>query len=200
LLFKPGSQARYSNAALFVLGRIIEVASGKPYAQLARERILDPLGMEDTWYAPPASEAGRVAAICAERQGQRSAIFRFNPDLEISNTAPDGGLFSYPAEIYRFLQMFLDNDGKVLSQKAVREMLKEQSPGWGLGWALEDGCFSHAGSSGTSAFADPKSGVIGILFFQFRDQKDRVSALSADFRRQVRAAFAADTTRDAKEP
>jgi len=189
LLFPPGSQVKYSSAAMFVLGRIMEVVSGRPYAQLVRQRILDPLGMKESCYAPPASQAGRVSAIFAEMQDRRQAIFRFNPELNISNAGPDGGLFSYPAELARFLQMFLDNDGKVLSRSAVREMLKEQSLGWGLGWALEDGCFVHGGSSGTMAFADPETGAIGILFFQFRDRKGRTGQLAREFRRQVRAAF-----------
>jgi len=189
LLFKPGSQVKYSSAAMFVLGRLIEVISGKPYAQFVKERILDPLGMKDSYYAPPATEAGRVSAIFAEVQGKREAIFRFNPELKITNAGPDGGLFSYPAELVKFLQMFLDNDGKVLSQAAVRAMLEEQAPGRGLGWALDDGCFHHGGSSGTEAFADLKTGTIGILFFQFRDRKGRTLQLASDFRRQVRAAF-----------
>src|SRR5205807_1801829 len=183
----------YSNSALFVLGRVIEVVSGKPYAAYVKETILQPLGMSDTYYAPPASEAKRVALIYARRDGKRETIFRFNPAVKIVNTAPDGGLFSYPAQLVPFLQMFLDNDGpspaeavdgapsarasaresvRVLSRSAVAAMLTPQPHGWGLGWSLQDGLFLHEGSSGTLAWADPKSGVIGILFLQYRDQKE----------------------------
>jgi hypothetical protein len=59
--------------------------------------------------------------------------------------------FNYPAQHVPFLQMFLRNDGSVLSQSAVTEMLKEQPQGWGLGWSLQDGLFLHEGSSGTSS-------------------------------------------------
>jgi len=111
LRFKPGSKFEYSNSALFVLGRVIEVVSGKPYAAYVREKILDPLGMTDTYYAPPITEAKRVATIYARRDGKRETIFRFNPAVKIVNAAPDGGLFSYPAQLVPFLQMFLDNDG-----------------------------------------------------------------------------------------
>jgi hypothetical protein len=163
---------------------------------LVRERVLEPLGMQDSCYAPSASEAARVSALFAEMQGRPEAIFRFNPALTISNAGPDGGLFSYPAEYARFVQMFLDNDGKVLSRSAVGEMLREQAPGWGLGWALEEGCFRHGGSSGTEAFADPRSGVVGILFFQFRDRQGRTLQLANEFRRQVRRAFDPTTAGD----
>ena len=156
LRFKPGSKFEYSNSAFFVLGRVIEVISGKAYAAYVKEKILQPLGMNDTFYAPPATEAERIAKIYALRDGKRETIFQFNSKLTISNTAPDGGLFSYPAQFVPFLETFLKNDGRILSRSAVSEMLKEQAPKWGLGWALEDGMFFHEGSSGTVAWADPK--------------------------------------------
>jgi len=189
LRFKPGSKFEYSNSALFVLGRVIEIVSGTPYAAYVQEKILAPLGMTDTYYAPPPVEANRIATIYARRDGKRETIFRFNPAVTIVNTAPDGGLFSYPAQLVPFLQMFLDNDGRVLSRWAVSEMLKEQAPGWGLGWSLPDGLFLHEGSSGTLAWADPKTRVIGILFLQYRDQKETDVRLRSKFRQAVRDAL-----------
>jgi CubicO group peptidase (beta-lactamase class C family) len=190
LRFKPGSKFEYSNSALFVLGRVIEVVAGKPYAAYVKEKILEPLGMTDTHYAPPAGEAKRIAVIYAQRNGKRETIFRFNPAVKISNTAPDGGLFSYPAQLVPFLQMFLSNDGRVLSPSAVAEMLREQPQGWGLGWSLPDRLFLHEGSSGTLAWGDPRKGVIGILFLQFRDQKDSDARLRKRFLEAIQKASA----------
>lgn len=190
LRFRPGSKFEYSNSAFFVLGRVIEVVSGKPYAVYVKEKILVPLGMSDTHYAPPVAEAKRVAVIYARRDGKRETIFRFNPAVKIVNAAPDGGLFSYPAQFVPFLQMFLDNDGRVLSRPAVAEMLKEQPQGWGLGWSLPEGLFLHEGSSGTVAWADPKTRVIGVLFLQYRDQNKSDERLRKAFREAVRDAFA----------
>jgi CubicO group peptidase (beta-lactamase class C family) len=189
LRFQPGAKFEYSNSALFVLGRVIEVVSDKPYATYVKERILEPLGMTDTHYAPPTSEAKRVAVIYAQRDGKRETIFRFNPAVKIVNSAPDGGLFSYPAQFVPFLQMFLDNKGRVLSQSSVAEMLKEQPHGWGLGWSLPDGLFLHEGSSGTVAWGDPKTGVIGILFLQYRDQNKFDERLRKEFREAVQKAL-----------
>jgi CubicO group peptidase (beta-lactamase class C family) len=140
LRFKPGSKFEYSNSALFVLGRIIEVVSGKPYAAYVKEKIFDPLGVADTHYAPPSDQGMRVAKIYAQRDGQRETIFHFKPALKISNTAPDGGLFSYPAQLVPFLQLFLDNDGRVLSRSAVAEMLTPQPHGWGLAGRCKTAC------------------------------------------------------------
>jgi CubicO group peptidase (beta-lactamase class C family) len=190
LQFKPGSKFEYSNSALFVLGRIIEVLSAKPYAVYVKERILSPLGMTDTVYAPPVTEAKRVAVIYAKRGGRRETVFRFNPAVKITNTAPDGGLFSYPAQFVPFLQMFLINDKPVLSQSAMTAMLTAQPHGWGLGWSLQEGLFLHEGSSGTVAWGDPKTGVIGILFLQYRDQNKFDERLRKEFRQAVQNAFA----------
>jgi CubicO group peptidase (beta-lactamase class C family) len=192
LRFAPGSKEEYSNGAFFVLGRIIEKVSGRPFATHVKETILDPLGMTETYFAPPKSVAPRVSPLYAESEGQRKAIFRFNPGLKIVNTAPDGGLFSYPAQIAKFVQTFLNKDGRVLSKAAVTQMLNEQKPRRGLGWALEDGLFLHEGSSGTLVWGDPKTGVVGALFLQFRDQKDASSRLRKQFREAVQKAFTSD--------
>jgi CubicO group peptidase (beta-lactamase class C family) len=192
LRFVPGSKVEYSNGAFFVLGRVVERVSGRPFAAHVKQAILDPLGMYDTYFAPPRTTSQRVSPVYAETEGKRSMIFRFNPKLKIVNTAPDGGLFSHPEQIAKFAQMFLDNDGRVLSKDTVKEMLREQRPGRGLGWALEDGAFMHEGSSGTLVWGDPKTGVVGALFLQFRDQKDASTRVRKEFRAAVQKAFAAD--------
>lgn len=190
LRFAPGSRVEYSNGAFFVLGRVIEKAGERSFAAHVQQTILDPLGMSDTYFAPP--KTAKVSTIYADREGQRTAIFLFNPQLKIMNTAPDGGLFSYPAQIAKFVQMFLDNDGRVLSKNGVTQMLKEQRPGRGLGWALEDGVFMHEGSSGTVAWGDPTTGVVGVLFLQFRDQKDASTRVRKEFRDAVQKVFKAE--------
>lgn len=181
--FKPGERVMYSNAAFFALGRMIEVVSGKSYAAYVREKILDPLGMTDSTFVPV--EPARVSAIYREVQGRRALEWRFNPDLRIVNTAPDGGLFSNPGELARFVQLFLDDDGRFLSRAAVAEMLREQAPGRGLGWALlKDGSFGHGGSSGTYAWGEPKRRVVGILFLQYWGS-EKAGKLREDFVRAV---------------
>lgn len=50
LQFPPGTKIRYSNAGYNLLGRVVEIASGKTFADYLRGEILDPLGMKDTGY------------------------------------------------------------------------------------------------------------------------------------------------------
>jgi CubicO group peptidase (beta-lactamase class C family) len=181
--FKPGERVMYSNSGYFVLGRMIEVLAGEPYADVVRRKLLDPLGMKDSTFVP--TDPARVSSIYRELQGRRAPDFRFDPGVKIVNTAPDGGLFTNPGELVRFVQLFLDDDGKVLSRASVAEMLKEQAPGRGLGWALsKDGTFSHGGSSGTYAWGDPRQRVVGILFLQYWGS-DKVGKVREGFVRGV---------------
>jgi CubicO group peptidase (beta-lactamase class C family) len=184
--FRPGSRVQYSNAAPYVLGRIIELRAGKPFHEHVHQTILEPLGMRDTYFIIPPSEAERVAVVYRDAKGERVPFFRFDPEWKVTMTLPDGGLFSSPREIAKFLQMFLDDSGQVLSHESVKAMRMPQSTGWGLGWELEDdGLFLHSGSSGTCAWADPKTGVIGILFCQLQNTA-KVNPLQARFREAVR--------------
>jgi serine-type D-Ala-D-Ala carboxypeptidase/endopeptidase len=59
-LFPPGTSALYSNFGYDLLGVALTNASGKPYAELLKERLLDPLGMEDTTSNPPAGAKDRL--------------------------------------------------------------------------------------------------------------------------------------------
>src|ERR1044071_80579 len=50
LEFEPGSKYSYNNSGYFLLGAIIEHVTGKPYEQVLKENIFDPLGMKNTGY------------------------------------------------------------------------------------------------------------------------------------------------------
>jgi hypothetical protein len=51
--------------------------------------------------------------------------------------------------------------------------------------------FLHEGSSGTLAWGDPKTGVIGLLFLQYRDKNDSDARLRKQFREAVEAVQSA---------
>jgi CubicO group peptidase (beta-lactamase class C family) len=190
LEFEPGGKVLYSNAAPYVLARIVELQSGQPFGDFLKQKILEPAGMHDTYFAVPATEAQRAANVCRDNRGERVVFCRVDPAWIVSMTMPDGGLFSSPRDIMKFLLLFLAEDSRVLAPESVRAMRTMQTPGWGLGWGLEeDGLFFHNGSSGTSAWADPRTGVIGILFFQVQNPQ-KTDPLQARFRQAVRTALA----------
>ena len=59
LLFPPGTAALYSNYGFDLLGYALVDITGKPYADVLKERVLDPLGMKDTSFNPPAEAKPR---------------------------------------------------------------------------------------------------------------------------------------------
>jgi len=167
----------------------VEQRGGKPFHEFVQQTIFDPAGMKDTYFIVPPAEAARVAVVYRDNRDERVTFCRFDPSWKVTMTMPDGGLFSYPREIAKFLQIFLDDDGRVLAHETVRAMRTQQAPAWGLGWALEeDGLFHHSGSSGTSAWADPQTGVVGVLFFQLQNQS-KIDPIQARFRAAVRSVL-----------
>jgi CubicO group peptidase (beta-lactamase class C family) len=62
LAFHPGTRWRYS-VGIDVVGRVIEVISGRPLGAFLRERLFEPLGMVDTGFEVPADKRGRLAAM-----------------------------------------------------------------------------------------------------------------------------------------
>ncbi|MGA2202178.1 MAG: serine hydrolase domain-containing protein [Terriglobales bacterium] len=159
LLFNPGEKFEYS-LGVDVLGRLVEVLSGKPLDEFFRTRIFEPLGMKDTYFYPPDGKLERLAT--AYTYYDEKGLNRF-PDTPITEGAftysadypargpkklfsGGAGLVSTATDYARFCQMMLDG-GKVgstrlLSRKSVELMTQDQlgkiSPdqGFGLGFGV----------------------------------------------------------------
>lgn len=129
LLSQPGEEWNYS-VATDILGALVEVISGVPFARFVRERILGPLGMHDTdFYVKPANHARLAANYTRARNGGLHLIddpttsrFLESPVL----TSGGGGLVSTIADYYRFTS-FLRNRGeldgvRLLGRKTVEFM------------------------------------------------------------------------------
>jgi D-alanyl-D-alanine carboxypeptidase len=61
LLYEPGTQSHYSNIGYDLLGLVASRAGGKPFAQLYRERIFEPLDLRATSYDPQGPIHGQHA-------------------------------------------------------------------------------------------------------------------------------------------
>ncbi|MCE2449036.1 MAG: beta-lactamase family protein [Candidatus Latescibacteria bacterium] len=83
LLFHPGTQWYYSIAA-DIVGRLVEVASGRLFDEFLAERIFQPLGMEDTGFHVPADKLHRFAAMYGPHP---SPTGRHRNQVELSGAA-----------------------------------------------------------------------------------------------------------------
>ena len=160
LLFNPGERFEYG-LSVDVLGRLVEVLSGKPLDEFFRTRIFEPLGMKDTYFYPPDNKIARLATAYTYYPDKglnrfpdtpiREGSFVYSADYPTRGPkklfSGGAGLVSSAMDYARFCQMMLD-EGKagstrVLSRKTVELMTHDQlgkiSPemGVGLGFGIE---------------------------------------------------------------
>lgn len=135
LLYQPGTSWRYSVAA-DVLGYLVQVISGKPFADFLEERIFKPLGMVDTSFNVPQSKLNRFSAVYEANVG--GGIKVLDAPATSEYLKPDrfpsggGGLVSTAPDYLRFTQMLLNRgelDGtRLISPKTVELMTMNHIP------------------------------------------------------------------------
>ena len=194
LLAEPGKKYMYSNMGIATLGRIIEVVSGQEYSSFVQSRIMEPLGMQDSFFYPPESKKARIAMIYQHEDGKlvlsRGRAQAGDPAAYRAGAkypGPELGLYSTAADLFRFYQM-LANDGvlegrRYLSAQAVDAMKQDRTPdhsGYGLTLAVMNdpaklfdlvspGTFGHGGAFGTGGWIDPKDELIIVFLPQMND-------------------------------
>lgn len=171
LLFDPGTAWAYGlNTDL--LGYLIEVVSGKPLDRFFAEEIFSPLGMHDTWFYIPDSDAARLVTLYADVGGLRvsagdeSTIYLDNPRYPVEGArayfSGGAGLSSTARDYARLIEMLL-NDGelngkRILSRKSVElmrtpriDMDNDGHAEFGLGFEVVDnlGAAGELGSMGS---------------------------------------------------
>ncbi len=126
LAHQPGEVWEYS-VSTDVLGRIVEVASGKEFDAFVAERITRPLKMPDTGFYLTAAQAARLAKADAAM-----ALFPGDPTVKPAAPSGGGGVFSTAGDYARFCQMLLNGgelEGvRILSPKTVALMTSDQLP------------------------------------------------------------------------
>lgn len=129
LMFEPGTVWEYSRAT-DVLGRLVEVISGKALGAHLSDTILQPLGMVDTGFSVPSAEFYRIAEPFARDPAGGLQMRLINVREPSVFESGGGGLVSTALDYARFLQCLLDNGergGERLLQAAtVRAMTTDQ--------------------------------------------------------------------------
>jgi serine-type D-Ala-D-Ala carboxypeptidase len=180
----PGVELSYNNFNYVLLGEIIRRVSGKSLADFARERIIEPLGMNDTSYVLEHSMRRRLVG----RPPDASCADWISLELPGGNS----GAVSTVRDMAIFGQMFLNHgrygDARILSIASVAEMTRNQIPGvvvrsgdkvievtGGFGWVIRGNDKSLAmlpsremlwagGAGGVFMWVDPIYEIVGIYF------------------------------------
>jgi len=114
LAFQPGTTWDYSHST-DVLGRVIEVVSGKSLYAFMKERIFDPMGMTHTSFYVTDAKQQPLIAEPLPNDGGSGPNAMFNPRIENKWQSGAGGLVSTIGDYSRFAQMILNGgmlDGK----------------------------------------------------------------------------------------
>jgi CubicO group peptidase (beta-lactamase class C family) len=149
----------YSGHNYELLSEIVRRVAGRPHWELARERIFDPLGMDDTFWIVPEAEAARVVQRPVDSVGGAVEHELLNHGLASRQMQESpygsGGVFSTPHDMTIFGQLFLQEGTyggeRILSPASVAAMTRDQIPGtsalfvgnhkehacWGYGWGVE---------------------------------------------------------------
>jgi CubicO group peptidase (beta-lactamase class C family) len=183
LLAQPGERWLYS-AGSQVLGVLAARAAGAPFEDVMRERVLAPLGMDDTAFY--ANDTSRLATAYERRDGELAVSDP--PDGQWSRPPrfPDGagGLVSTAEDLLRFGRMLLLPGGNpVLTAGTVAEMTRDQltpaqramvwpgfsflgDRGWGYGVSVTEWGYSWEGGSGTSWSNIPDQDLTVVVLTQ----------------------------------
>ncbi len=166
-LFEPGEMMSYCNLGYAVLGRLIEVITGKPFDAILVERLFEPLGMQHA-FASPEHAIRFNCAVGHVQSGQTPSQWHVTdtPYLSFGQAAAGSIVSTSAADLLKFAQLHLNKgrnqDGaQILSRSSVREMQRRQVRmpkhtrfginGWGLGWSLMrwDGTtvYGHTGAT-----------------------------------------------------
>ena len=194
LNYHPGDQWQYSRATC-VVGRLVEVISGRNLDRFMRERIFKPLKMTDTSFYLPMEKLPRFAANYTPGPGKKITLmdpasrysgFVRKPHVYYSGS---GGLLSTANDYFRFCQMMLNKGelggSRILKKETVELMTRSHTgnlnlwlaPGasFGLGFAINPvdsetsgaaGTYSWGGAAYTKFWIDPKREMISILMTQ----------------------------------
>lgn len=142
---------KYSDLNFIVLGTLIERITAKSFKETAIERIVDPLDLHDTGFAPVKEIRRRVAAsekgneyeknACIDQGYLRAAGSEFFRDYQIWGEVHDGnawfmggvaghaGLFSTAEEVFKIALQFLPNYTKLLKPETCELFRTNFTPG-----------------------------------------------------------------------
>jgi CubicO group peptidase (beta-lactamase class C family) len=205
LVCQPGPEWNYSRST-DVLGRVIEVVSGKPLSAFLSERILAPLQMTETGFFAATGNAGRLAQPFPTDPWTGDKVQLYDMLEKPAMESGGGGLVSTMLDYARFCQM-LQNGGKlddvrIVGPRTLQFMASDQLgpqvktppqilPGhsFGLGFAVRTqpglapfagsvGQFFWGGIGGTCFFIDPKEDLFGLFMSQGPGQRDYFRALT----------------------
>ncbi len=164
----PGRLWRYSGGGYTVLQLLLEDVTGRPYPELMRQWVLDPVGMPLSTFAQPLPPGRAPDAATGYLRDGTPVEGRWHVYPERAAA----GLWTNPTELARLalsLQAaWRGESGRVLSPDMTRAMLTPGLGSWGLGFGIQEegpprfvhGGSNHGFKAQFEAFVDGGRGVV----------------------------------------
>ena len=141
LEFEPGSKYSYNNSGYFLLGAIIEHVTGKPYEQVLKERIFDPVGMKNTGYDHHDTIIPkRATGYRKTSDGYTNAAY-----LDMSIPYAAGSIYSTVEDLYLWDQALYSDT--LLSAESKALMYKPFLEDYAYGWVVQNASFKQNGNN-----------------------------------------------------
>ncbi len=179
LAYGPGEQAVYSDLGFMLLGKALEVLSGKPLDRYAAREIFEPLRMEQTSFGVPASEREQVPPT--EERTAQGEVHDENCRA-MGGVCGHAGLFAPAADVLRFAEamlaplrgepgLFLPETVRLFTRRAELPPGSSRALGWDTpsgapsssGTRFSPASFGHLGYTGTSLWIDPERDAAVVL-------------------------------------
>ena len=178
----PGSRSIYSDWDMILLQLVIERIAGQSLDVFARQRILEPLGMSDSFFNPDSTLFSRIAPTELQTSTGRliHGVVHDENARAIGGVSGHAGFFSSARDLAIFAQMIL-NGGHYGSVRILRPTTvarwtsrQDADTSRALGWDTPSGrssagrffsprSFGHTGFTGTSIWIDPVKDLYVIL-------------------------------------
>jgi CubicO group peptidase (beta-lactamase class C family) len=120
-----GELFSYNNAGFYVAGRVIEIVTGQTFEAALKELVLDPLGMEMTFFFPDDVMVHRFAV---GHSGQGDGIKVAQPWALARCANPAGGLSSTVNDMLKYARFQLGEQPQILSSESVTTMRTPSVP------------------------------------------------------------------------
>jgi CubicO group peptidase (beta-lactamase class C family)/D-alanyl-D-alanine dipeptidase len=188
LVYEPGTKAKYSNAAIAAVGRVVEKVDGRPFARAVKDRVLNPLGMAASEFEPtPAVKRQLAEALMWTYHGREFPA----PTFELGESAA-GCLYCPVTDLARFASALFAGGKPALTGEGLHQMLTPQfaapdaKDGFGLGFMLGElegqRRVGHGGAIygfSTELALLPKE-KLGVAVVANKDVSNRVTTRLAD--------------------
>src|SRR3954453_8944758 len=205
LICQPGAEWNYSRST-DILGRIIEIVSGKRLSAYLTERILAPLQMTETAFHTAKENAHRLAEPFANDPWTNEPVKLINMLEKPVMESGGGGLVSTTMDYARLCKMLLNGglvEGeRIIGRKTLQAMasnhlasdvringtLLAPGHGFGLGFAVRTdegmapfagsaGQFFWSGMAGTFFWIDPAEDLFAVFMSQGPGQREHLRTL-----------------------